>query len=297
MAEGMTGSTVPRRQLGRNLKALRNNAHLTVRAAAVELEWSEAKMWRIETGQTPLRSLDVQAMCFVYGAPPDLTKALMELAKETKARGWWQAYGEAMPEGFDIYVGLEEASVSLDFYESDLVSGPLQTAGYAREVIRTHIPELDEASLEGRVRLRIARQTLLSRSIDPPELRIALSEAVIRRPVGGSEVMAHQLAHLIYVSGLPNISLRVVPFSAGMNVGVVTGPFVILRFPVNGDGVAIEPPTVFADGYTGGLYLDKDREVGQYDDAFHRIWNASLDEEASRRLISEAARSYESARG
>ena len=58
-----------------------------MRAAASKLEWSEAKMWRIETGQTPLRSLDVQAMCLVYGASADLTEALMGLAKETKALG------------------------------------------------------------------------------------------------------------------------------------------------------------------------------------------------------------------
>src|SRR5690242_21330927 len=69
MSVEVTGSTVPRRQLGRHLRELRNQQRLTVRAAARRLEWSEAKMWRIETGQTSLRSLDVEAMCKVYGAP------------------------------------------------------------------------------------------------------------------------------------------------------------------------------------------------------------------------------------
>ncbi|MFE4057388.1 helix-turn-helix domain-containing protein [Streptomyces sp. NPDC059096] len=293
MAEGPTGSTVPRRQLGRNLRELRTRARLTVRAAATKLEWSEAKMWRIETGQTPLRSLDVQAMCLVYGAPPDLTEALMGLAKETKARGWWHAYGDLIPEGFDVYVGLEEAAESLSLYESDLVPGLLQTDGYAREVIRTHIRGIDEADLDGRVRLRIERQSLLTRVTDPPVVRVALSEAILRRPVGDRDVMVQQLAHLVYVAELPTVSIRVTPFAAGIHSGVVTGPFVILRFPVTGDGVATEPPTVYADGYTGGLYLDKAREVEQYDAAFTSVWNASLDEQASRRLISEVAGSYE----
>ncbi|EDY42764.1 helix-turn-helix domain-containing protein [Streptomyces sp. SPB074] len=293
MAEGMTGSTVPRRQLGRNLKALRNKAHLTVRAAAVELEWSEAKMWRIETGQTPLRSLDVQAMCFVYGAPPDLTKALMELAKETKARGWWQAYGDVVPEGFDIFVGLEEAAESLCGYENDLVPGLLQTEAYAREIFRTHVHGIEEAELERRVRLRAQRQELLTRAFDPPQLSVVVNEGVLRRPVGGPKAMAHELAHLVFASQTPNVSLRVLPFSAGMNVGVVTGPFNILRFPANGQGAATEPPTVYVDGYTGGLYLDKEKEVQRYDRAFTDIWNAALDEPSSRRLISEVAGSYE----
>ncbi|HXV91703.1 MAG TPA: helix-turn-helix transcriptional regulator [Pseudonocardia sp.] len=71
MREATTGSTVPRRQLGRYLRDARMKARLTVRAAARALEWSEAKMWRIETGQTPMRSLDVQAMCRVYGVPEE----------------------------------------------------------------------------------------------------------------------------------------------------------------------------------------------------------------------------------
>jgi transcriptional regulator with XRE-family HTH domain len=112
MAVETTGSTVPRRQLGRYLRELRNRERLTVKVAAAKLEWSEAKIWRIETGQTSLRSLDVEAMCKIYAAPADLTEALMGLARETKARGWWHAYGDVIPEGFDVYIGLEEAARS-----------------------------------------------------------------------------------------------------------------------------------------------------------------------------------------
>jgi hypothetical protein len=57
-----------------------------------------------------LRSLDVEAMCKIYADPTDLTEALMGLAKETKARGWWHAYGDVIPEDFDVYIGLEGAA-------------------------------------------------------------------------------------------------------------------------------------------------------------------------------------------
>ncbi|MGH8968059.1 MAG: helix-turn-helix domain-containing protein, partial [Actinomycetes bacterium] len=119
MTEGTTttGSTVPRRQLGRYLRDLRNRSRLTVRAAAAQLEWSEAKIWRIETGQTSLRSLDVEAMCRLYGAPAGLTEDLMRLAKETKARGWWHSYGDVISEGFNLYIGLEEAASRISWYE------------------------------------------------------------------------------------------------------------------------------------------------------------------------------------
>jgi transcriptional regulator with XRE-family HTH domain len=292
MVEGTTGSTVPRRQLGRYLRDLRNRARLTVRAAASQLEWSEAKMWRIETGQTSLRSHDVETMCKVYGAPASLTEALMGLAKETKARGWWHSYGDAIPAGFDVFIGLEEAASQIDWYESELVPGLLQTEEYARAIIRAGNPDEDENEIGRRVRLRIARQALLARATEPPTLRVVLNEAVLRRTTGGENVMAGQLAHMAEVSELPNVTIRVVPFSAGLHRGVLSGQFGILRFPPSAEEGEAEPPTVYADGFTGDLYLDRPKEVERYDEAFYDIWEKSLNDQASRRLISEVAGSY-----
>lgn len=292
MAEGRTGSTVPRRQLGRFLRNLRNEARLTVRAAARKLEWSEPKIWRIETGQTSLRSLDVEAMCRIYGAPADLTEALMGLAKETKARGWWHAYGDVIPEGFDLYIGLEEAASDLSWYESDLIPGLLQTEDYAHAVIRAHNPDEDPDEIERRVHLRIARQGALTRVTDPPRLDVVVSEGALRRLIGGKKVMAGQLTHLVEMAKLPNVTIRVVTFDAGLHLGVLSGPFIILRFPSNGS-VQTEPPTVYSDGYTGDLYLDKPNEVERYDAAFKDIWSTALTEEASMRLLTELVGSYE----
>lgn len=285
-----TGSTVPRRQLGRFLRDLRNRSRLTVRAAATNLEWSEAKIWRIETGQTSLRSLDVEAMCKVYGAPPDLTDALMGLAKETKTRGWWHSYGDVIPETFDLYIGLEEAASELAWYESELVPGLLQTEDYARTLIRTDTAAVDEDEIERRVGVRLARQALLTRVTAPPKLNVVLNEAILRRPIGGERVMAGQLARLEEAGELPNVSIRVMPFEAGLHHGVVSGPFVMLRFPLNGDGKESEPPTVYVDGSTGALYLDKSHEIDRYRTAFTNIWDSSLGEKPSKTLVSQVAR-------
>jgi transcriptional regulator with XRE-family HTH domain len=290
MTEQTTGSTVPRRQLGRYLRDLRNRQRLTVRVAAEKLEWSEAKIWRIETGQVSLRSLDVEAMCRIYGATGDLTQALMGLAKETKARGWWHAYGDVIPEGFDVYIGLEEAASSLSWYESELVPGLLQTESYAHALIEADNPGVDSDEIDRRVHVRIERQSLLTRTTAAPQLHIVLNEAIIRRPVGGTEVMTGQLSRLAEVSELTNVTLKIMPFSAGLHHGIMSGPFVILRFPVNGSGQETEPPTVYMDGFTGALYLDKPSEVARYTTAWADIWNASLSEAASRELIKLASR-------
>jgi hypothetical protein len=289
MTETLQGSTVPRRQLGRYLRDLRNAAGLTIREASGPLEWSEAKMWRIETGQTSLRSLDVKAMCDLYRATSDITEALMALAKETKAKGWWQGYGDAVPEWFDIYIGLEAAARSLSTYEPELVPGLFQAEAYARTIITADHPEENEAEIERRVQLRMARQAILRRVIDPPMLKVAIGELVLRRLVGGRDVMTAQLGKLVEVSELPNVSLRVVPFDAGYHPGMLSGSFVILRFPLNGGGAESEPPTVYSDLYTGALYLDKPHEIERYSQAFESIWEATLDEDTSRDRIRQVA--------
>ena len=289
MSDTQAGSTVPRRQLGRYLRDLRGATGLTARAAARELERSEPTLWRIETGQVAVRSLDVKAMCELYGATPDMTKALMALAKETKARGWWQAYGDVVPEWMDLYIGLEAAATRIDWYESDLVPGLFQTREYARTVFRLIYSDEGGSEIDRRVQLRMGRQAILQRPIDPPLLRVALREPVLRASVGGNEVMAAQLRHLAEVSELPNVSLRVVPLAVGLHWGMMSGSFEVLRFPVNGSGVESEPATVYTDIFAGALYLDKPHEVGRYDHAFGEIWEASLDDRTSRELLRETA--------
>lgn len=276
-----TGSTVPRRQLGRHLRDARGRARLTVRAAADALEWSEAKIWRIETGQTSMRSLDVEAMCRVYGAPDELTEALRGLARETKGRGWWHSYGDVIPGWFDLYIGLEAAACEMSSYESELVPGLFQTADYIRTIFATYKPELDPNEIERRVGLRMARQTVLTRVTARPTLTVIINEAVLHRVVGGLRVMRNQLQRLLELSELPNIELRVVPFAVGIHRGITSGPFTVLRFPRARDGREVEPPIIYVEGVTGALYLDKPHEVERHDGVFRHILQEIGDEDGS----------------
>jgi transcriptional regulator with XRE-family HTH domain len=289
MAESQTGSTVPRRQLGRYLRELRGGAGLTVRAAAKELERSEPTLWRIESGLVSVRSLDVEQMCRLYGATADMTKALMALARETKAKGWWQTYGDVVPEWFDLFVGLEAAATRMAEYEHSVVPGLFQSEGYARTIIAADNPGETGDEIDRRVQLRMGRQAILRRPIDPPALQVVLRESVLTTPVGGATIMADQLLHLAGLAEQANVSLRVIPASAGYHPGIVTGSFTVLRFPLNGGGVDSEPPTIYQEMYTGALYLDKPDEVKRFDAAFGAIWDRSLDETASRDLIARTA--------
>ncbi|MFF0717582.1 helix-turn-helix transcriptional regulator [Verrucosispora sp. NA02020] len=276
-----TGSTVPRRQLGRYLRQLREEARMTIKAAAESLEWSTPKIWRIETGATSMRSLDVEAMCKIYRASPELTEALMGLAKETKGRGWWHSYGDAIPEWFELYVGLEAAAARLRTYEAQLVPGLLQTKAYATRVYEVARPEMTREEIQRGVAVRLGRQALLTR-LTPraPQFDVLLDESVLRR---GADT--EQLQHLVTVSRQPNVSLRVVPIAVGLHLGNMTsGTFTILDF----DG-GTEPSIIYSDSLTGALYLDKPSEVTTYGEAWTAMEKPALTEAQSRKLIASIA--------
>jgi transcriptional regulator with XRE-family HTH domain len=161
--DGDLGSTVPRRQLGRYLRRLREESGITVQAAADVLECSFQKVWRIEKGAVPVRGPDVKLLCQAYNATAGMTEALVGLARETKAKGWWQSYGDAVPDWFELYVGLESAATRMRKFEPSLVPGLLQARAYMEAVIDAERPDLTPTGREHRMAIKLERQALLAR--------------------------------------------------------------------------------------------------------------------------------------
>ncbi|MEV4710018.1 helix-turn-helix transcriptional regulator [Micromonospora sp. NPDC049374] len=283
------GSTVPRRQLGRYLRELRENAHVTVVAAAKELEWSTPRIWRYETGQVPMHPNDVEAMCRVYGATPETIQTMRSLARETKAHGWWHSYGEAIEDWFKLYVGLEAAATKIRKYEADLVPGLLQTVEYMTEVIATNHPDLSQAEQQVKVDVRLRRQRLLARAVPrAPYYDVILSEAVLRRPLRDRAAMARQLDALVVAGRQHNIKIRVLPLAAGLFRSADTGTFTMLDFPT--DVREPEPTTIYMDGPCGAVYLDKPHEIQTYEDVWRSLGERALDGDDSRELITAIAK-------
>jgi hypothetical protein len=291
-AHTMSGSGVARRLLGWCLRDLRQQARLKVKAAAAALEWSEPKLWRIETGQTTVRGLDVEAMCAVYGAPPGLAHDLAGLARSTRTEGWWHPHGEAVPGAFDVYARLEEQACLIQGFEPSQVPALLRTAPYARALITSSHPDADPEEIEELVYECTARQMLVTRASTPLAVTLILGEAVLRCPTGGAQVMGGQLRHLAKLAVLPNVRLQVVPFTAGMHPGLRAGPFTLLRIPSRG-GAEPDETTVHVPGLTGELYLDTPGEVQHYEAAYTAISSCALGERASQDLLLMAATEVE----
>ncbi|ONM48468.1 helix-turn-helix domain-containing protein [Nocardia donostiensis] len=287
------GSTVPRRQLGRHLRELRTAAGYTIATAAEMIQWSPSMLQRVEKGNMDkVRDVDVRELCRIYDAEPELVEALIGLARQANTEEWWHSYGDLIPENFDVYVGLETVATSLTAYQSELVPGLLQTADYARTLIRTGYPNGTDAEIERRVQLRVKRQALLKRSIRPVRYDAVLQEAVLRRVIGSSAIMKAQIKALADASTRPNVNIRVLPFSAGYPTGDLIGSFTILRFDSGGKGQAAEPPVVYMEGFTGALYVDKPSTVERYGNAHYAIQSAALGDQESRSLLRKLAKEY-----
>ncbi|MER6756674.1 helix-turn-helix transcriptional regulator [Micromonospora echinofusca] len=285
MADDM-GSTVPRRQLGRALRELRTEARMTLDGAAEALQCSRQKMWRIETGLGAVRAVDAKAMCELYGATAELTGALTALANETKAKGWWHSYGDAIPDWFELYVGLESAASRLRGYDESLIPGLLQTEAYARGVFQNRT-DMSEDELEQLISIRLQRQDLLRRRLPKaPQLSSVLAEALLIKQVGNRAVMADQLRHLNDLADLPNISIRILPLSVGAHYGALGGTFMMLDFPLT-NRVVPEPSVVYSESLTGALYLDRPDEIAAYENVWASLMSLALDEQQSKQLINK----------
>jgi hypothetical protein len=187
-----------------------------------------------------------------------------------------------LPSGFDIYVGLEAETAAERVYEISVVPGLLQTPDYARAVLREVFPRHGLEQIDRMVDLRIKRQRRFDDS-PPLELWAILDEAVVRRPVGGKQVMRGQLEHLLAAAARPGLTLQVLPFDCGAHAGH-GGPFSILEFPNRTDS-----EVAYVESVAGFIYLEKDRDVRARVEAFDRLRAAALAPAASTELIARVA--------
>ncbi|MBF6086118.1 helix-turn-helix domain-containing protein [Nocardia cyriacigeorgica] len=288
-----TGSTLPRRQLGRYLRDLRTQTGMTIPQVAKLIERSPSTLQRLEKGESGrIRMVDIRELCKVLDADETMTAALIGLAQQANVKCWWHEFGNLIPNDFDVYLGLESAAVQLNSYSPDAVIGLLQHPDYARVLIRAVHPDISAEELDQRIHLKQRRQTLITRKRGAARLEVVLGEAALRRVVGSGKVMAWQLKHLADTGTLPNVSIRVLPFSAGIPLGDPLGLFTILSFGTDAKGQDVEPPVVYLENFTGDMYLEKPADVQRYYEAHKAIQHAALDEKASRDLFRQVAREH-----
>ena len=270
--------TVRRRRLALELRRLREAARLTCEEVAERLECSASKISRVETGRVSVSPRDVRDMLEIYGLPEDQRESLVQLARDSRQKGWWHAYSDTIQPQFATYLGLESAASEIRIYEVSLIPGLLQTQEYARSVISAGMVNSSHEDIGRRVELLMARQPALTRA-DPPKLWAVLDEAALRRRVGGAGLMRLQLDYLLTVASLPNVAVQVIPFGGGAHPAMGR-PFVVLVFPERAD-----PDVVYLEDLTSALYLEDVEEVDRYNVFFNHLRATALSFDDSRALI------------
>jgi transcriptional regulator with XRE-family HTH domain len=275
---GAQSPTVRRRRLALELRRLREAARLTCEEVAERLECSASKISRVETGRVSVSPRDVRDMLEIYGVPEDQRESLVQLARDSRQKGWWHAYSDTIQPQFATYLGLESAASEIRIYEVSLIPGLLQTGDYARTVIGAGMVNSAYEDIERRVELLMARQPALTRA-DPPKLWAVLDEAALRRRVGGGGLMRLQLEYLLEMASLPNVAVQVIPFGGGAHPAMGR-PFVILVFPER-----VDTDVVYLEDLTSALYVEDVEEVDRYNVFFNHLRATALSFDDSSALI------------
>ncbi len=260
----MGGPTALRIQLGTQLRRLREAKGVTREAAGYEIRASESKISRMELGRVSFKERDVADLLGLYGVDGEERDALIALARQANNPGWWHSYADLITPWFQSYLGLEESASLIRTYEVQFVPGLLQTADYAKTVIKLGHKRATEDEIGRRIDLRQRRQQVLDRD-NAPQFWVVIDEGALRRLIGGVEVMRDQLRSLIEWSERPNVRLQIVMFAAGAH-SAAGGPFSILRF-----AEPDLPDVVYSEQLTGAIYLDKRADVDHYAIAMEEV--------------------------
>jgi transcriptional regulator with XRE-family HTH domain len=274
---------VRQRRLRVELRKARDEAALTQEQVAENLDWSLSKVIRIESGSVGVSTTDLKALLTLYGVSNERIAELVELARLARERAWWSGYRKVISQQYYDFIGYESAAGIIRQYENLALPGLLQTQDYAREYIGRLISRDRAGDVDTLVELRMRRQEILERS-DPPVLFFILDESVVRRQIGGPQVMRTQLRHLIDLANRPHITIEVVPFTVGINPGL-SGSFTILEFPSpeDDDVLHLESP--------GSMRVTRDLQdaILSYREDFEELRNMSLHPEGTAVLLNQLA--------
>jgi transcriptional regulator with XRE-family HTH domain len=275
-----------RRELGSLLRALRNQKGLTVEQVAESLLCSPSKVSRMETGQGGATPRDVRDLCNLYDVTDEAERdRMMTLAREGKAPARWQRYDLA----YATYAELEGEALAISAFQSSVVHGLLHTADYARAQHESSMPRLHPGAINLQIEAKLVRQRILTRA-DPPSFAVVLDEAALHRMIGGSQVMTAQLAKILDMSALPNITVQILPFALGAHPAMESN-FTILELPDPTPGV------VFVEGMIGSTYLDRPEDLKRYHEIFNKLQSIALNPKDSRDLLAKLLRIYKDGSG
>lgn len=277
----MQSPTVLKRYIALELRRLRESQGLRREEVATRLRCALSHVTHLETMRNLPRAAELEVLLDFYGAA-DRTSAFLDLLDAARrGRDWWSPFKGTEPDWFDLFLGMEASAAQIESYDVLVVPGLFQTRSYAEAVIRAGQAGISEGELSRRIELRMARQGVLDRKVDPPTVRCVLDESVLLRKAGTDAVMAEQMERLVALSRQPNIGIQVLPLDAGLHAGV-DGGFTELTFPPE---LAGDPGIVYLDTRFRGTYYDDPGHILRFRNILTDIRIAALSPDESRERL------------
>lgn len=273
------GPTLRAQWLGNELRELREQARLTIKEVAEYLQRNSSTVSRFESGTLPVRVAEVLAYLDICGVDdPDRRAKLKTMSQELFRKGWWDGYAADVAGSLIDRIWLENRATEIHYFQPVAVPGLLQTREYAATTIRTAHSATSATQLDRWIELRMTRQQLLEREA-PLRLTTVMDEGVVRRVVGGPEVMRAQLTHLVTLAGRPDIEIQILPFTAGSHASP-DGQFDLFRMAEPYPDVAcMQTPS-------GAVYVEA-AGAAPLAAAYDRLRNAALSADDSVAFLSD----------
>jgi transcriptional regulator with XRE-family HTH domain len=271
--------TVRMRRLASELRRLRAAAGMSREDVAEKTDINVVTLYRLETAKGRPQRRTMTTLLDIYEVQDEQRAELMTLLRAAGEKGWLQPYFSSIPEEYGLYIQLESEAESVRNYESLLMPGLLQTPAYARASTAGESPGASAELVDLQAQIRTSRQALLTRS-NPLDLWAIVDEAVLRRTVGGAEVMREQYEHLISMMQLANVTFQVVPFAAGSHPGML-GAFSLLDF------AAPDPAVVCLETMAGSLFQETEGEVAAATLRYDHLRAMALSPAESSRMVAD----------
>jgi transcriptional regulator with XRE-family HTH domain len=228
-----TNAIFAMRDVGEDLQRLRTDAGLRQDDAAEELKVSRYTISKLERGKAFPTDRQLDVLLSLYGANVEVSAAIQAKVEQGRSHGraWWeqQRFRNLFRGDSYRYFYVEDAAERICAHSGTYVPGLLQTREYVEAIAAFGQKQESVERREVFVESRMKRQTILSRR-NPTVLDAICLEAALRAVVGGPGVMRGQLHHLVTCAQRQNITLRMVPYSAG--AASISGfPFTVFDFP------------------------------------------------------------------
>ncbi|MEU5053482.1 helix-turn-helix transcriptional regulator [Streptomyces sp. NPDC021096] len=274
--------TLRQRRLGAELRKLRERAGLSSTAAAARFGFQQARMSMIEAGRHAVSADRVRAMARSYACADDkFTDALADMTGG-RTRGWWDEYREYLPASFADLAELEHHAHGVRVALVIHIPGLLQTTDYARAVIQAAVPPMRAYEVEHRLSYRMKRQGVLHRD-SPVRYAAVIHEAALRMGFGGTETVRGQLRHLIEMSELDHVAIRVIPFTVGAFAGAGQSSDYVF-------GPVAQLDTVQLDVAHGCQFIDAEAQLAKYRAILDGMEETALEPAESRAFIHNLSR-------